>query len=73
MRLPTLKPMEVIRALTKLGFERARQSGSHIVMVNKISGKLIPIPMHNKDMKRGLLRNIVKQTGLRVKDFVELL
>lgn len=68
-----LKPVEVIRILTKLGFEKIRQSGSHVAMASKGTGKLVPVPIHNKDIKRGLLRGIIKEAGLEVEDFLKLL
>ena len=72
MRLPSLKPWQVVRVLNKLGFEKFRQSGSHLILANKDKKKIIPVPVHNKDLKRGLLRSIIKQTGLTVKEFLKL-
>lgn len=73
MRLPALKSREVIRALMRVGFEEARQTGSHLILVNKIAKKIIPVPIHNKDIKRGLLLNIIKQADLTIEEFTNLL
>ncbi len=98
MRLPIIKPRQLIKAQKKVGFQEARQTGSHLILVNepprgktagyrfshspfgrtprarnKISKKIIPVPMHNKDIKRGLLISIVKQTELTIEEFKELL
>lgn len=72
MRLPTLKPREVVRILKKIGFTETRKTGSHLILVNKESRKIIPIPIHKKDMKRGLLISIVKQAGLGPEEFLKL-
>ncbi len=73
MRLPTIKPQKVVKVLEKKGFEKIRQTGSHLILVNTITKKIIPIPVHNKDIKRGLLLSIIKQADLSIKEFIKLL
>lgn len=74
MKLPVLNPRELIKALNKLQFYEVRKTGSHLILANKDSKQIISVPIHgNKDIKRGLLRSIVRQTGLSVKEFLELL
>ncbi|MEK7154477.1 MAG: type II toxin-antitoxin system HicA family toxin [Patescibacteria group bacterium] len=73
MRLPSLKSGQVVKVLIRLGFEKIRQTGSHLILVHKGSKKITPVPIHNKNLKRGLLRSIIKQTGLTVKEFLNLL
>ncbi len=73
MRLPSLKPKDVVRALKKVGFEEHRQTGSHLMMVHRGERRLIPVPIHAREMKRGLLVSIVKQAGLTQKEFIDLL
>lgn len=66
--LPTLKPKEVIRVLEKAGFVFVSQEGSHR---KYISGSItLIIPYHNKDMRTGTLRHIIKQSGLEMSAFV---
>lgn len=72
MRLPTLKPQEVVRILKKIGFTEARKTGSHLILFNKELKKIISVPIHNKDIKRGLLISIIKQTGLTPEEFIKL-
>ena len=57
--------------LLEHGFVRVRQRGSHIVLVRK-SPPAHTIPNH-KELDRGTLRAIIRQTGLTVEGFVELL
>lgn len=73
MRLPSLKPKEVVRALKQGGFVEARQTGSHLILVHKLTKKIIPVPIHAKEMKRGLLMGIIKQSGLTIEEFFKLL
>ncbi len=73
MRLPTIKPRQLVKALKKAGFQEARQTGSHLILVNRASRKIIPVPIHNKDIKRGLLVSIIKQAQLTIEEFIDLL
>lgn len=73
MRFPTLKPAEVIRVLKKAGFEELRQVGSHLSIGNKKKSVIVVVPMHNKDMKRGLLLSIIKDAGMTKDEFRKLL
>ena len=70
-KLPALKPKQVMKALEKAGFSFVRQKGSHCIYVKGNIG--ITIPYHSKDLKKGTLRHIIKQSGLTVKEFLELL
>ena len=72
MRLPMLKPKEVVRILKRAGFEEMRQSGSHLILANKETIKVVPVPMHSGDIKRGLLLGIIKQAGMTQEDFIQL-
>lgn len=73
MRLPSIRPRKIIQILKRTGFEGARQTGSHLILVNKNTKKIVPIPIHAKDIKRGLLISIIKQSGLTVIQFLKLL
>jgi len=73
MRLPALRLQKVIKVLKKIGFEEARQTGSHLILINKATTKIIPIPVHSRDIKRGLLISIIKQADLTTEEFMKLL
>ena len=70
-KLSALKPREVIKALERAGFVFIRQKGSHRIYVKRSVG--ITVPFHNKDLKIGTLRHIIKQSGLEIIEFLELL
>ena len=69
--LPSLKPRKVITVLEKAGFVFVRQKGSHRIYIK--GGFGVTIPFHNKDIRKGTLRSIIKQSGLTAEDFIKLL
>jgi len=70
-KLPVLKPKEVERALGRAGFLFVRQKSSHRIYVKGNLG--VTIPFHNKDLKPKTLHHIIKQSGLELEQFLELL
>lgn len=73
MRIPSLKPREVIYAFKKLGFEEKRQTGSHKIFYHPLTKKIIPLPIHSKDLKKGLLKSIIAEIGLKPQEFLKIL
>lgn len=70
--MASFKPKEVTKILQRLGFVVRRQTGSHLIMRHPIFKKTIPVPMHVKDIKKGLLHSIAKQANSTEKEFVKL-
>ena len=70
--MPSFKPKEVVKVLEKLGFSAKRQTGSHLIMFHQGKQKIIPVPIHNKDVKKGLLNAIIKQSGSTEEEFIKL-
>jgi predicted RNA binding protein YcfA (HicA-like mRNA interferase family) len=60
-----LTPKDMIKHLKKNGFEVVSQRGSHVKMRNMATGKQTEVPMHNKDLGKGLESEILKQAGLK--------
>lgn len=58
----TMKDKDLLKLLIKNGWELDGINGSHHRL--KKDGKLEVIPVHGKDMKLGLLKKILKRTGL---------
>jgi len=71
--LPQLKPQELIRALTRLGFVMRRQTGSHAIMRHPETRRITVVPIHAQDIKRGLLFGILKQAGITPEQLLEAL
>ncbi len=71
-----LRPVEaekVIKALVKIGFQSARQKGSHIIMKHP-DGRSTVVPLHpGEELGRGILMEIMNDVGMSKKEFLELL
>ena len=73
-RLPTLTPRKVIQALERGGFFVHHTTGSHYTLRHPDDPTIrVTVPLHTRDLKRGTLHSIIKQTGLTVGEFLELL
>ena len=72
-RLPTIKPVQMIKALRKAGFEIDHQTGSHVVLWRSEDNRRVIVPRHNRDLGRGLTLRIIKSAGLTREEFLELL
>ncbi len=72
-KYPLLAPDEIIRTLSKLGFQKVSQKGSHAKYKNDTSPvRTVIIPMHS-EIARGTLKSILDQAGISLEEFLELL
>jgi predicted RNA binding protein YcfA (HicA-like mRNA interferase family) len=69
-KLPLLSWREVVKALTKAGFQIERQRGSHLILVK--NEFIVPVPKHEQ-LKKGLLLAIIEESGLTKEEFQKLL
>ena len=70
-RVPVLKPREVIAILETLGFVQVRQRGSHRQFKHR-DGRNTTVPVHQgRDISPILLRQIAKDIGLSVDEFLK--
>jgi len=70
--MTAFKPREVVHILEKLGYVQKRQTGSHLIMHHSKKKHIIPVPMHAKDIKHGLLKGIIKESESTEKEFIKL-
>lgn len=71
--LPRVSGLEVVKALAKVGYERDRQRGSHIILrQTAYPHRRIVVPDH-KEVAKGTLRAIIREAGLTVDEFKALL
>ncbi len=64
---------QVVQALSKIGYEKDRQKGSHIILrQTEYPHRRLVVPDHN-EVAKGTLRAIINQAGLTVAEFIELL
>ena len=69
-KLPRVSGAEALKALQKLGFEKVRQAGSHVVARRRAKGCVIP--MH-PELKVGTLAGLLRQADVSVEDFMAAL
>lgn len=68
--LPVVSGVRVIKALASLGFAEISQRGSHVKLRRAESTVIVPT---HKELASGTLRSIIRQAGLSVDDFLNLL
>jgi len=72
--LPVVRPRRLIRALERAGFVVHHVRGSHYYLRHpEKSGLLVTVPYHNRDLKRGTLRSILRQAGITLEELADLL
>jgi len=72
-RLPRISGGTVVAALSKAGFEKDRQRGSHIVLRQSAPPhRRLTVPDH-RELGRGILRAIIREAGLTVEQFLQLM
>ena len=72
-RLPVVSGREAVKAFQKVEYEYSHQTGSHIILRSKEPPhRHLTIPDH-KELGRGLLRGLIRDAGLTIEQFIELL
>ena len=69
--LPVVSGQEAVTALSKIGFERVGQRGSHVKLRDQ-GGRTVIVPTH-RELARGTLSAILRQSGITVSQFIDLL
>ena len=70
-RLPRLSGKEVIKALSRAGFE-VKGKAKHGVVMRHNDGRRVVVPLH-PELDRGMLHEIIKEAGLTREQFRSLL
>jgi predicted RNA binding protein YcfA (HicA-like mRNA interferase family) len=70
--LPVISGREVRRAFEKLGWQFARQRGSHMILVRAGHSASLSVPDH-REVARGTLRSLIRSSGLTVEEFISAL
>lgn len=71
-KIPVLSPRKVVKAFTHLGWQIARQRGSHIILVKEGHNVTLSVPNH-PEVARGTLRTLIARAGLTVEEFLDQL
>jgi len=74
MKLPVLSGRDAIKILSKQGFKVSRQKGSHVILVKetKDGKKGVVVPNH-KEIDKGTLLEIIRQSGMTKEEFLKLI
>ncbi len=70
-RLPVASGREAAKAFQKAGWILARWRGSHMIFTKESEEATLSIPDH-RELDRGLLRSLIRDAGITVREFVDL-
>jgi predicted RNA binding protein YcfA (HicA-like mRNA interferase family) len=73
MKLPVVSGSQAVKALRRIGYEVDVQEGSHIILRHtEPPHRRLSVPNH-KELAKGTLRALIRDAGLTVQEFVDLL
>jgi predicted RNA binding protein YcfA (HicA-like mRNA interferase family) len=71
-RLASYKGEEVVKAFQRAGWKITRQRSSHIIPEKEGHEATLSVPVHKgKNVKRGTLRDLIKDAKMSVDEFLE--
>lgn len=71
-KLPMLSGKELVKLLSKIGYDLDHQTGSHMILRQRQEPhRRVTVPNH-KEISRGTLAAILKEIGLSRDDFFKL-
>jgi predicted RNA binding protein YcfA (HicA-like mRNA interferase family) len=59
----------LVRFLKRRGWIESRQRGSHLILIHPDFPNPIAVPMHARDLHKGLFLGILKNAGFSLDDF----
>jgi predicted RNA binding protein YcfA (HicA-like mRNA interferase family) len=73
-KLPPLSSRQVVKALSKAGFEVVGRKGSHVRLKKRTPTKtyIVIVPMH-PEIKKETLKSIIRQSGLSPEELLKIL
>lgn len=71
-KLGNISGKDAVKAFQKAGWGKIGQVGSHLVMVKEGCKANLSIPQH-KELSVGTLRALIRNSGLSVDEFLDLL
>lgn len=70
-KLVPIKPKKFIKILLGLGFNKRDAEGSHVFFKHP-DGRTTVIPVHSKEISKGLLRKILNDIQLSLEEYERL-
>jgi len=71
-KLPVISGRNLVRALSKVGFQLDRQKGSHMILFRTEPTTTLSVPDH-RELDRGTLRALLRQAGISPQELSQLL
>jgi predicted RNA binding protein YcfA (HicA-like mRNA interferase family) len=72
-RLPVVSGLDAVRAFAGVGYQLDHQTGSHLILRHRAQPhRRLTVPNH-KELAKGTLRRLIRDAGLTVDQFCELL
>ncbi|MCR3884780.1 type II toxin-antitoxin system HicA family toxin [Methanotrichaceae archaeon M04Ac] len=71
-KLPVVSGHMAVKAFVKAGWRFDRTSGSHAILRKEGSTVTLSVPLHN-ELRKGLLRALIKDAGMGVEEFASYL
>ena len=72
-RLPAVTPRQLIQVLEGRGWQLVRTRGSHHVFTHPDFPNRMVVPVHGRELKRGIMSAIIKDAALSQEEFRRLL
>jgi len=66
-KLPSMRPKKLVKLLKQNGFIEVLQTGSHLHFYHPTTKLRTTVPMHNRDLKKGTLASILRQSKIDVR------
>jgi len=71
-KLPVISGEKAVKAFVKAGWKVDRIVGSHAIMRKEGSPVTLSVPLH-RELKKGLLRALIRDADMTVEEFVKYL
>ncbi len=72
VKLPVISGEKAVKAFVKAGWKVDRIVGSHVILRKEGSPVTLSVPLH-RELKKGLLRALIRDAEMTVEEFVKLL
>lgn len=71
-KLPQVKPRIIERVLLKKGFRSRKTKSSHVIFIHPDRRSTV-VPGHNRPVRIGTLRAILRQADITFEEFLDLI
>ena len=72
-KLQSLTPQKIVKVLEKKAFVLDRVKGTHHIYYNLETKRRVVVPIHKRDLPKGTLFEILKQSGISKEELRDIL